>query len=73
MDTLAIPDPANLIPMGKAAQRFGISRSRLTRLAQEGRFSVYQNAYDYRKRLVDINEVAKALEIRLISGPEATQ
>lgn len=46
-----------LITLTEARRRLGISRVTMTRLVQEGRFTVYTNPVDRREKLVDAAEV----------------
>ena len=51
----------DLIPLVEAAERLGVSRMTLSRLAKEGRFTIYENPRDRRQRLVNEEEVREAL------------
>lgn len=55
-----------LIPMGEAARRLGISRMTMSRLLKQGRFTIYENPLDRREKLVDAAEVTKAVQPRPI-------
>ena len=61
-----------LIPMHEAAERFGISRMTMSRLAKQGRFTVYENPLDRRQKLVDPAEVEAALRPRPL-GAQASK
>ncbi len=54
----------DLIPLIEAAERLGVSRMTLSRLAKEGRFTIYENPRDRRQKLVDEEEVREALQPR---------
>ncbi len=58
---------AKLIPMSEAAARLGVSRITLSRLARDGRFTLYENPRDRRQRLVDEEEVREALRPKPMS------
>jgi excisionase family DNA binding protein len=51
----------DLIPLMEAAERLGVSRMTLSRLAKDGRFTIYENPRDRRQKLVDAEEVREAL------------
>ncbi len=55
-----------LIPMHEAARRLGISRMTMSRLAKQGRFTIYENPLDRREKLVDAAEVEEAVRPRPI-------
>ncbi len=52
----------DLIPLVEAAERLGVSRMTLSRLAKDGRFTIYENPRDRRQKLVDEEEVREALQ-----------
>lgn len=53
-----------LIPLVEAAERLGVSRMTLSRLAKDSRFTIYENPVDRRQKLVDEAEVREALRPR---------
>ncbi len=62
----------DLIPLVEAAERLGVSRMTLSRLAKEGRFTIYENPRDRRQKLVDEEEVREALRPKpMPEGKEA--
>ena len=62
-------DP-NLIPLGEAARRLGVSKMTMARLVREGRFQIYENPLDKRQKLVDAREVSEAVRPRPLADPE---
>lgn len=46
-----------LITMTEAAARLGVSRVTMARLVREGRFTVYENPFDRRQKLIDVAEL----------------
>ncbi len=55
-----------LIPVGEAAKRLGVSKVTMARLVREGRFTVYDNPLDRRQKLVEAAEVEAATRPRPI-------
>lgn len=53
-----------LIPLREARQRLGISKTLMTRLVKEGRFTLYENPLDRRERLVEWEEVQRVMRPR---------
>lgn len=46
-----------LITMTEAAKRLQVSRVTMARLVREGRFTVYENPFDRRQKLIDVAEL----------------
>ena len=57
---------SELITLGEAARRLGVSRVTMSRLVREGRFTVYENPLDRRQKLVEAAEVEEAVRPRPI-------
>lgn len=45
------------VPVGKAAQQFGISQSKLSRMVKLGKVEWKRNPRDERQRLVNVNQL----------------
>ena len=58
-------DRDELITVGEAARRLGVSKVTMARLVREGRFAVYADPLDRRKKLLDPKDVAAATRPRL--------
>ena len=52
-------DEPNLITVGEARERLGVSNHTIARLVREGRLTVFYDALDRRKKLVDAAEVER--------------
>ena len=62
---------SELIPLREARQRLGISKTLMSRLVRERRFTVYENPLDRRERLVDWEEVQRVMRPRPLVGEDA--
>ena len=58
-------DRDDLITVGEAARRLGVSKVTMARLVREGRFRIYENPLDRRQKLLDPTEVEAATRPRL--------
>lgn len=58
-------DRPNLIPLEKAAERLGIARGTMWVRVKEWKLAVYDNPVDKRQRLLDWDEVERAVAPRL--------
>lgn len=54
-------DEPELITLGEAQRRLGISHTTMARLVKEGRFTLYRNPLDGRQKLVDAQELEEFL------------
>lgn len=59
-------DEPELITIGEARARLGVSKVTMARLVKEGRFTLYENALDRREKLVDAAEVAAVAKPRQV-------
>lgn len=59
-----------LVPLKVAQEHIGVSKTTMGKLAKEGRFTVYEDPRDRRRKLVDLEEVERAMQPRPIHGPE---
>lgn len=55
-------DQPELITLGEAQQRLGVSHTTMARLVKEGRFTLYRNPLDGRQKLVDAQELDEFLQ-----------
>lgn len=55
-------DAPELVTLGEAQQRLGISHTTMARLVREGRFTLYRNPLDGRQKLVDAQELEEFLQ-----------
>jgi len=60
-----------LVPLREARQRLGISKTLMTRLVKEGRFTLYENPLDRRERLVEWEEVQRVMRPRPLVEEDA--
>lgn len=54
-------DEPELITLGEAQRRLGVSHTTMARLVKEGRFTLYRNPLDGRQKLVDAQELEEFL------------
>lgn len=54
-------DGPELINLGEAQRRLGVSHTTMARLVKEGRFTLYRNPLDGRQKLVDAQELEEFL------------
>lgn len=54
-------DEPELITLGEAQRRLGVSHTTMARLVKEGRFTLYRNPLDGRQKLVDALELEEFL------------
>ena len=59
-----VGDERQLITLGEARERLGVSKVTMARLVKEGRFTVYDNPLDRREKLVEEREVLEAVRPR---------
>jgi hypothetical protein len=57
---VGVTEPPELLPLGDAAARLGISRSMMWRRAKEWRLTVYINPMDRRQKLFSWAEIEEA-------------
>ncbi len=57
-----------LIPLKLAREQLGISKVTMARLVKERRFTVYENPLDRRQKLVDPDELRRAVQPQATSG-----
>lgn len=57
-----------LIPLKQAREQLGISKMTMARLVKERRFRVYENPLDRRQKLVDPDELIKAVRPQVTSS-----
>lgn len=55
-------DGPELITLGEAQKRLGVSHTTMARLVREGRFTLYRNPLDGRQKLVDTQELEEFLQ-----------
>lgn len=55
-------DAPELVTLGEAQRRLGISHTTMARLVREGRFTLYRNPLDGRQKLVDAQELDEFLQ-----------
>lgn len=54
-------DGPELIPLGEAQRRLGVSHTTMARLVKEGQFTLYRNPLDGRQKLIDVQELEEFL------------
>lgn len=55
-------DGPDLVTLGDAQRRLGVSHTTMARLVKEGRFTLYRNPLDGRQKLVDAQELDEFLQ-----------
>jgi excisionase family DNA binding protein len=55
-------DAPELVTLGEAQRRLGVSHTTMARLVKEGRFTLYRNPLDGRQKLVDAQELDEFLQ-----------
>lgn len=63
----SLSDEPDLITLGDAQRRLGISHTTMARLVKEGRFTLYRNPLDGRQKLVDAGELTEFLRPQRIT------
>jgi len=61
-------DRAELLTLGEAQDRFGVSRFKLAQLIKSGRLSVYQSELDRREKLVRVSDLDRLAQPREIGN-----
>lgn len=64
-------EEAELITLGEAQKRLGVSHTTMARLVREGRFALYRNPLDGRQKLVDARELEEFLRPQRITERRA--
>jgi hypothetical protein len=67
-----VSDEPELITLGEAQRRLGISHTTMARLVKEGRFTLYRNPLDGRQKLVDALELEEFLRPERITERKVT-
>ena len=62
-------DQLKLVSMTEAAEYVGVSRVTMSKLVNAGRFTVYEDPRDSRKKLLDLDEVVREMTPRAIHQP----
>ncbi len=67
---------ANLVTLKEAQEHIGVSKTTMGKLVREGRFTIYEDPSDGRKKLVDLDQVTAAMQPRQVTparGPDDKQ
>ena len=62
-----------LIPMGEAARRLGVSKLTLRRIVRDHGLTTYDNPLDKRQKLLDAAEVARVAQPQPRAGEQASK
>lgn len=60
-------DREELVTLGEAQERLGVSRFKMTQLVKEGKLQVFQSELDRREKLVRVSDLEQLAQARKVT------